>query len=76
MGVIAMASSRFQELIETIEALPPDDQEFLIEIIHERLIQQRRTELVAEVTEAREAYQKGEVRRGTVAELLICLAER
>jgi len=31
-----MASSRFQELIETIEALPLDDQESLIEIIRQR----------------------------------------
>jgi hypothetical protein len=70
-----MATSRFQELIETIEALPLDDQELLIEIIHKRLIQQRRAKLAAEVAEAREAYQKGEVRRGTVAELMEDLEE-
>jgi hypothetical protein len=63
-------SSRFQQVIETVEALPPDDQLLLIEIIRQRLIQYRRAELVAEVAEAREAYRQGQVRRGTVADLM------
>ena len=65
-----MTSSRFQEAIETVEALPPGDQELLVEIIRQRLIQQRRAELVADIAEARNAYQRGEVRRGTVADLM------
>lgn len=68
-------SSRFQEVIETVEALPPDDQELLIEILRQRLIQHRRAELAAEVQEARQAYRKGEVRRGTVADLMEELEE-
>ncbi len=71
----AIASSRFQDLIETIESLPIDDQEALIEIIRQRLIQRRRDELAAEVAEAHDAYQKGEVRRSTVAGLMEDLAE-
>ena len=62
-------------MIETIEALPIDDQESLIGIIRQRLIQRRRAELVAEVVEARNDYQRGEVRRGTVADLMEDLAE-
>ena len=65
-----MASYRFQEVIETVEALPSDDQELLIEIIRQRLIQQRRAELAADIAEARSAYERGEVRRGTVADLM------
>ncbi len=61
---------RFQEVIETVEALPPDDQALLIEIIRQRLIQHRRAELAAEIAEAREAYRRGDVRRGTVADLM------
>jgi hypothetical protein len=64
------ASSRFQQVIETVEALPPDAQWLLIEIIHQRLIQHRRKELAAEITEARKAYRQGAVRRGTVADLV------
>jgi len=66
----ATTSSLFQELIETIESLSLDDQELLIEIVRKRLIQQRRVELAAEIEEAREDYRRGEVRRGTVADLM------
>jgi len=68
-------SSRFQDVIETVEALPPDDQALLVEIIRQRLIQHRRGELAAEIAEAREAYQHGEVHRGTVADLMKELTE-
>lgn len=63
-------SSDFQRVIENVEALPLDDQMLLIEIIRQRLIQHRRSELISEVAEAREAYQTGNVRRGTVDDLL------
>lgn len=63
-------SSSFQEVLERVESLPPDDQELLIELIRQRLIQRRRAELVMEVAEARHAYQQGRVRRGTVDDLM------
>lgn len=61
---------RFQEVIEMVETLPPDDQKLLIEIIRRRLIQHRRAELAEDVAEARNAYNRGEVGRGTVADLM------
>ena len=64
------ATSRFQETIEAVENLPPDDQALLIEIIRQRLIQQRRTALAADIAEARNAYERAEVRRGGVADLM------
>lgn len=66
----SISSSRFQEAIETVEALPPDDQIMLIEIIRQRLIEHRRGELASDVAESRAAYQRGEVRRGSVADLM------
>ncbi len=42
----------------------------LVHLIQKRLQQQRRDELLQAVTESREAYAKGEVRSGTVADLL------
>jgi hypothetical protein len=42
----------------------------LVEIINKRIIEKRRAELVAEVKEAREAFNRGEVRRGTVKDLM------
>jgi len=69
------ATYHFQDIVEIVETLPPDDQALLMEIIHQRLIQQRRIELVEEVAEARDAYQRGQVRRGTVADLMKELKE-
>ena len=63
-------SSDLQRVIEDVETLPVDDQMLLIEIIRQRLIQHRRSDLIADVAEARQAYQEGNVRRGTVDELL------
>jgi len=69
------ATSRLQDAIETVEALPADDQELLVDLVRRRLIQQRRTELAGDIAESRRAYQEGEVRRGTVAELMRELAD-
>jgi hypothetical protein len=66
----AAAKSSFQELIESVEALPLDDQQILMDIINRRIIEQRRDELVADMEESLEAYRKGEVRIGTVDDLL------
>ena len=63
-------SSDLQRVIEDVETLPVDDQMLLIEIIRQRLIQHRRSDLIADVAEARQAYQDGDVRRGTVDDLL------
>ncbi len=71
----AVAKSRFQELIESVEALPLDDREILVEIINKRIIEQRREELEADMEESLEAYQRGEVRVGTVDDLLRDLKE-
>ena len=71
----AAAKSDFQELIESVEALPLDDREILIDIINRRIIEQKREELVADMEESLQAYRKGEVRIGTVDDLLRDLDE-
>ncbi|MDQ1318657.1 MAG: hypothetical protein QG588_2319 [Candidatus Poribacteria bacterium] len=71
----ALTTSHFQEIIDTIEELSIEEQELLLEIINKRLIEQKRSRLLAEIAEAREAYRKGEVRRGTVADLMKVLDE-
>ena len=62
--------SSFQEVIEIVERLPADEQEMLIEIIHQRLLEMRRKLLVAEVAEAQQAYQIGDIRRGDVSDIM------
>jgi len=71
----AVAKSSFQELIESVESLPLDDQQMLLDIINMRIIERRRDELVTDMEESLEAYKKGEVRIGTVDDLLRDLDE-
>ncbi|MEH2179557.1 hypothetical protein [Nostoc sp.] len=63
-------TSTFQKAIEAVEALDPEAQAILVNIIQKRLKQQRRDDLLKAVAEAREAYAKREVRSGTVADLM------
>ena len=58
-----------------VEALPLEEQEMLIEIIRQRLREQRRKDLMAEVYEARQAYRAGEVHRVIVSDIMKELAE-
>ena len=60
----------FQDAIETVESLSFNDQWVLIELVRKRLIEQNRSLLVSEVAEARQAYQEGNVQRGTVSDLM------
>lgn len=67
---MSSATLTLQQAIDTVEALPPDDQELLVDIVRQRLIQRRRSQLAAEIAEAREAFAEGDVRRGTVEDLM------
>ena len=60
----------FQGLIDAVESLPLDDQFMLVEIINKRIIEKRRAELAAEVKDSQEAFARGEVKRGTVKDLI------
>ena len=68
-------SSRLQEILDTVEALPIEEQAMLVEILRHRLHEYRRSQLIAEVKEARTAYQHGEAHRGTVEDLMRELEE-
>ncbi len=71
----AAPRSSFQELIESVEALPLDDRQLLIDIVNKRIIEQRRDELVLDMEESLNAYKKREVRVGTVDDLFRDLDE-
>jgi hypothetical protein len=66
----AAQSLSFQDLIDAVESLPLDDQSMLVELINKRITETRRAELVAEVQDARRAFKNGEVKRGTVEDLM------
>lgn len=63
-------TSTFQKVIEAVEALSPEEQAILVNIIHKRLQQQRRDELLQAVAESRQAYAEGNIRSGSVSDLL------
>lgn len=67
---MAEKTSTLQKAIEVVEALSPDEQAILIDIIDKRLKQQRREQLLQEVAESERDYALGNVRRGSVADLL------
>jgi hypothetical protein len=58
-----------------VDKLTLEEKELLFDIVCRRFIEQRRTHLTEEVAEARQAHQQGEVRRGTVEDLLAELNE-
>jgi len=68
-------SSGFQRAIETVEELPLEEQAMLIEIVRQRLIEERRRELADEISAGRDAYERRDVTRGTTEELMKELAE-
>ncbi len=67
--------STFQQALEVVEALEPEEQEILVNIVSRRLSQQRRNELINEVAQAKSDYEQGKVRRGSVADLMSELDE-
>ncbi|MDF5716985.1 MAG: hypothetical protein PUP92_37005 [Rhizonema sp. PD38] len=62
--------STFQQALDVVEALKPEEQEILVDIVSRRLSQQRRSELITEVAQAKSDYEQGQIRRGSVADLM------
>jgi cation transport regulator ChaB len=60
----------FQEALEVVESLPEYQQENLLDIIRHRLIDHKRQLLVEGIKQARQEYARGEVRKGSVADLM------
>ncbi|MEK6654855.1 MAG: hypothetical protein AABY92_06895 [Thermodesulfobacteriota bacterium] len=66
-----MKTGTFDEALEIIESFPEEQKESIIEIVKRRLTEERRERLAQTVKEAREEYARGEVRRGTVDDLML-----
>lgn len=60
----------FQQILEVIESLPDEQQESLIDILKHRLIEYRREKLAESIKEARAEYNRGEVKYGTLDDLM------
>lgn len=65
----------FQEALEIVESFPESQQDELVEIVRRRRLERRRAALADSISEARSEYRSGEVRRGTVDDLMKELME-
>jgi hypothetical protein len=60
----------FHEILESVEQLPVEDQEALIDLIRQRLVERRRAEIATNIVKAQDEYKTRQVFRGTVDELM------
>ena len=65
----------FQDALDIVESLPDYQQEDLIETVWHRLIERKRDLIAENVKQAREEYARGEVKRGTIEDLMRELSE-
>ncbi len=65
-----MSTVTFKDALELVETLSDDERWSLIDIVRRRLLEARRDEIAKAITEAREDYGKGEVKKGSVDDLL------
>ncbi len=65
-----MGNITFQKALEIIESLPEEQRESLVDIVKHRLIEERRDRLAKSIKEARDEYKRGEIKRGTVDDLM------
>lgn len=72
---MAEKSSTLQQALDVVEALDPQEQAILVDVISKRLSQKQSPELLKEVTQARQDYQQGNIKRGSVADLMAELDE-
>jgi len=60
----------FHNVLEMVEMLPEGEQETLLDIIQHRLRERGRERIAQNVRKAREEFTKGEIRQGTVEDLM------
>jgi len=70
-----MKTATFDEALDIIESFSEDQRESIVEIVKQRLAEERREQLGQTIKEAREEYARGEVRRGTVDDLIREIAQ-
>jgi len=60
----------YGQVIDSIEALPDEQQESLLELIQKRLAERRREALIKSVQEARKEFKSGKLRPASPAEIM------
>ncbi len=62
--------TNLNELLESVYRLPLDDQLMIAEIIHKRVIEEKRKEIAESVKESKEEYLSKKTKRGSVEDFL------
>ena len=65
------SSINLNQILQNISQLSVEEQFYLSDLLQKRLVELRRTEIANRVKEAEENYQSGNVRSGSVAELMM-----
>jgi hypothetical protein len=63
-------STPFQHALEAVAALPIDDQAILLDVLQKRLAHHQREQLCLDIAEAEKDYEAGNVKRGSVQDLM------
>ena len=65
-----MKKSQFQQIIESVESLPLEDQKFLLDLLNKRLEKTIREERSEEIEEIRKEFSQGTFQVGSVKDFL------
>ena len=65
----------FQEIIEQVESLSVEDQDYLFELIRKRRVDNRRAEIAANAQELLQAIEMGTAKKGTFEDIKSYLLE-
>ena len=68
-----MQTVTFDQALDIIEALPEQQQDSLLEILHKRRLEKRREAFIREVKESEHQYATGQVVRGNSAAIMEAL---
>ena len=70
-----MSGAYFQDIIDTIESLSIEDQDYLFDLIRKRRIEKRRAEIANNALVIKDDLKQGKAKIGTVNDLLADLLE-
>jgi hypothetical protein len=60
----------FADILDAAANLSADEQETLLEILHRRLAERKRAQLICDVEEARAEFRNGDARPASVGEIM------
>ncbi len=60
----------FNDVLESVDKLSLEEQETLMDVLHRRLIEQRRSELAKEIQDAQHEFREGSSQPATPSEIM------